>query len=104
MAKSKKRNQEKIMYSLVKQWINGTQYKKEFCAEHTINKNTFNYWLQKFRKKQKQSSKSNFIELKISDKIPTSNSKTIRLTYPNGVLAEISADTNIDIIRSLINS
>ncbi len=102
MTKTRNIQRQKEMFKLAEQWKKSTLTKKQFCLEHSLNINTFTYWAQKYRKNKQKSNNSNFIELKISDNSLQNNSQ-IRLNYPNGVQAEIPANTNINIIRSLIN-
>ena len=103
MAKPKNSQRQVQMFKLVEQWQNSSQSRKQFCREHSININTFIYWTQKYKKYQSENNNSNFVELKITENNPKKSDTPIKLIYPNGVQAEISANTNIGLIRSLIN-
>ena len=103
MSKPKNLQRQKEMFKLVEQWQNSTQNKKQFCRDHSININTFIYWTQKYKKNMSENNNSNFVELKISEDKPKISDDQIKLIYPNGVQAEIPTNTNIGLIRSLIN-
>ncbi len=103
MAKPKNLQRQIQMFKLVEQWQNSTQNRKQFCRDHSININTFIYWSQKYKKNESENNNSKFIELKITENKPQTSDFQIKLIYPNGVQAEISANTNIGLIRSLIN-
>ena len=95
----KKFLREKQMFELVEQWQNSKQPKKEFCNQNLVNINTFQYWLQKYRKKTKQ---AGFIPVKLTDSGFDRHQQAIKLKYPNGVTAEVPANTDINILRYLI--
>ena len=103
MAKPKNIQRQNQMFALVEQWHNSSQNRKQFCRDHSININTFIYWTQKYQKNQHENNNSKFVELKITENKPKISDSQIKLIYPNGVQAEISANTNIELIRSLIN-
>lgn len=95
----KKFLREKQMFELVEQWQSGDQSKKEFCNHNLININTFQYWLQKYRKKTKQ---AGFIPVKLTNPSYGTLQQEIKLKFPNGVIAEMPTNTDINIIRHLI--
>lgn len=96
ITKNLQRQQE--MFSLVEQWKQSQQSKVTFCKNNSINLHTFEYWHQKYKK---QNLSTDFIEIK-----PNKNHQfpqMLRLQYPNGVSIELPANTNVSVIRALIN-
>ncbi len=63
------------MYSLVEQWQNSPDSKKEICRKNNLNIYTFNYWLKKYRLKNNP---SDFIELKPDPQILSLQSVSVR--------------------------
>ena len=103
MTKTKNPQRQVQMFELVEQWRNSSQNRKQFCRDHSININTFTYWQQKYKKNESGNNNSKFVELKITKNKPKISDSPIKLIYPNGVQAEIPTNTNIALIRSLIN-
>jgi hypothetical protein len=102
MAKAKNQQRQQQMYEFVEQYKKSGQSKEKFCKEKSINLHTFEYWYQKFRKSTEV---EKFIEIKPTrqNSIIQNTGQTIKLSYPNGIVAEIPTDTKIEIIQSLIN-
>ena len=103
MAKVKNYQRQVQMFDLVEQWQRSSQNRKQFCRDHSININTFTYWQQKYKKNESENNNSKFVELKITENKSKISDSQIKLIYPNGVQAEIPTNTNIGLIRSLIN-
>lgn len=102
MAKSKNPQRQQQMYEFVEQYKNSNQSKEKFCKEKSINLHTFEYWYQKFKKSTEV---EKFIEIKPARQNTKNQntSKTIKLSYPNGIIAEIPTDIKAEIIQTLIN-
>jgi hypothetical protein len=77
------------MFSLVEQYMNGNQTRKDFCQEHGINLNTFSYWQRKYR--QDKQRKNNFIPIQINSDIDNrrSTDDICTIELPNGIIIKI---------------
>ena len=100
MANIAKFERESQMYSLVEQWQNSSVSKKEICRKNNMNIYTFNYWLEKYRKKNKP---SEFIEVKtLPEQTNTASSLTVKFTFAGDVSAEVPSEIAVKFMHQLI--
>ena len=95
---------QQSMFSLVEQYLSGTQTIEEISKENNLPSSKFKYWKGVYYKtspnrKRLRRSPSAFIEIQ---PIGISNYKNIELEYPNGVKLRLGDTSGIDLI-SLIN-
>jgi hypothetical protein len=100
MANIERFTREESMYGLIREWQNSSSSKKRFCDQAQVGIHTFNYWLKKFKDKSVNPG-TEFTEFKITDR---NNPSSIRLNFPNGVVAELPANYDYKLVHFLINS
>ena len=89
------------MYSLVEGWHKSQQSKSDYCRSIPINIHTFTYWVQKYKHRKVSSVTPKFIPMTV-EKIPTTVSPSIELSYPNGVRLCINGRSDMQLLESLI--
>jgi len=92
------------MFTLVEQYLSGTQTVEEISKENKILSSKFKYWQGIYyttnnRRKRNKKSPSPFTEIKSQ---PITNYRNIELEYPNGVKLRLSDTSGID-LKSLIH-
>lgn len=101
MANFHKPERQQEMFKIVELWQNSKMSKKELCLQKQINQNTFEYWVQKYKK---SNTKNNlFVKLVTDNTSSTLSEQTIELQYPNGVTLKLPPQTEIGFIQKLIN-
>jgi hypothetical protein len=100
MADIKKYSTKDSMFSLIKEWQNSPLGKKHFCEQSQIGIHKFNYWLKKY-KDEGQSTPSGFTVYRVIGQTLSSN---IRLSFPNGVIAEMPPGSDYILIHQLIHN
>lgn len=85
------------MFSHIRSWQQSGMSQKDYYTRHGIKPWTFYYWLDKYRQKQ-EAPPAEFIP------IHTGNlqSEAIRISYPNGVVLHLPAQTGLPSIQALI--
>ena len=108
MRKNQK-NSKEDMYTTIEGWLSSGQSQYKISKELGISRNTFKYWLNKYRKeKDKWQSKTGpFIPIQVST-IPKPvfhgiGTGMITIIYPNGVQLSCPANISIQQLRTLIN-
>lgn len=82
------------MLSLVEQWRNSGQSRKDFCSFHELKVCTLGYWIKR--------SEEQYIGAGFKQILPSSDSSNrIDITYPNGV--KLSTDGDLGLISRLIH-
>jgi hypothetical protein len=97
MANIRKPELRDSMFSLIRQWLASSNDKKNFCKQAQVGIHKFNYWLKKFND-DNQNYLPGFTSYKIIDQ-----SSSIRLSFPNGVVAELPAGGDYLLVHQLIN-
>jgi hypothetical protein len=97
MANIRKPELRDTMYTLIREWQASTIDKRNFCAQAQIGMHKFNYWLKKY-KDQMPDKLPGFTSYRIIDQ-----PSTIRLSFPNGVVAELPAGGDFLFVHQLIN-
>jgi len=71
------------MFPLMETYEQGTQSRTNFCRTHSLSLPTFQYWLSKYRKHQKENDEqgSKFLSLQVG----TPGGFVVEINYPNGV-------------------
>jgi hypothetical protein len=100
MADIEKYTRKESMFGLIRAWQNSSTSKKQFCDQAQVGIHTFNYWLKKF-KDIRVNSGSGFTEIKIIDRNKPSS---IRLNFPNGIVAELPTNCDYNMVHFLINN
>lgn len=82
------------MLSLVEQWRNSGQSRKDFCSFHGIKVCTFGYWVKQ--------SEEQHLGVGFKQILPSSDaSNRVDIIYPNGV--KVSANGDLGLISRLIH-
>ena len=97
MTKIKKTELRETMFSLIQEWQASTIDKKHFCSQSQIGLHKFNYWLKKY-KDEIQNKLPGFTSYRLIDQ-----STNIRLSFPNGVVAELPVGADYLLVHQLIN-
>lgn len=89
------RNQEK-MFVLVSNWKVSGLSQQEFCKQHKVPYNTFQYWYRKYNLIHSMPLQSDFIEVK-----PALQLNPVEIIFPSGVRIVLSS-ADLVIIKALI--
>ena len=77
------------MFALVDQWKTSQSTQKQFCTDHALKASTFAYWVAKHKRAGSNSEPvGGFVGVDVSE---PEGSKTVRITYPNGVVVSCPA-------------
>ena len=109
MRKNQKYTQEE-MYMAIELWKESGLSQKKYCNQNQLSFSTFKYWQKKYQKdtgKQHTTiSSRSFIPVHIpqgiSTTLPETDTGTISITYPNGIIVNCPANTSIEQLRGLI--
>jgi hypothetical protein len=88
---------------MMQPWKESGQCVTRYCESEGINKATFYYWRQRISEAE-HSESPKFLPVrieKLSPKYPISNNN-LELTYPNGVRLLLSDNSDLNLIRQLI--
>ena len=94
-----KHKTQKEMESLLESYKSYSGTQKDFCAVHGIKANQLHYWRQKLSKKIRHAKSNKFIPLKIES---VELSTQIEISYPNGNILRLPANTTINIVAQLL--
>lgn len=106
MRKNQKYSQEE-MYMAIEMWQESGLTQYSWCKQNNLSRNTFKYWLNKYRNDKKQvTSVKTFLPVKVStcetpDR-PDNLLRDITITYPNGTKVTCPIDIEVNQIRALI--
>ena len=98
------KQKELEMQSHIEKWKGSGLTKKDYCKGTGLSYDQFKYWCKQLgyiKKRRSRNSGTEFVTLQPVEPIQTIN-KPIEITYPNGVRVQISGDTPIKTIHSLI--
>lgn len=91
----------KQMFRMIEKWRQSNLTQRSWCTEMRIPYHTFQYWLKKYRKNEKQERLIPFVELKV----PTvAVSPYCELHLPDGRRLVFPQGAGIDVLQSLIRS
>lgn len=96
------------MYSIIDSWLSSGQSQYKISKELGMSRNTFKYWLDKYRKEMGNDhiSKETFIPVHVST-MPKAvfqevGSGMITIAYPNGIKVSCPMDISLQQLRGLI--
>jgi len=93
-------NRQEKMFAIVEERIRTNSPITELCKKHTITKDSFGYWNEKY-KRLHTISKSDFIPVKIAIPLPIKSG--IKIIYPNQVEIIIEHLQDMNLVKQLIN-
>ena len=94
-----KHKTQKEMESLLEFYKSYSGTQKDFCAVHGIKANQLHYWRQKISRERELTKSNKFIPLKIES---TELSTPIEISYPNGNILRLPANTTVSIVAQLL--
>jgi len=108
MRKNQKYTKEE-MYLGIEMWQESGLSQYAWCKQNDLSRNTFKYWLNKYRSDKKQASPvapKAFLPVEFSTSspkdLPVSITKDITIAYPTGTKVICPANIEINQLRALI--
>lgn len=86
-----KQRKQSEMFPIVESFLQGQLSLHEFCHSQNIKAHTFQYWLTKYKNKDKGQSrikKDQFVPLTIKES-QTIETRSIKISYPSGMIIEL---------------
>lgn len=98
-----KQQDNKKMQSLYEEWLDSGKSRASFAKAHGIAANTFNYWINKFRRSSLVKKTSSFNELLVEAPIlVNSNHPTAVIYFPSGVKIELYHQPEVSFLKELV--
>jgi len=96
------------MYTTVESWLSSDLTQNTFCKQEQLNKNTFWYWLNKYRKEtavlDTDNEAKNFIPVKfISPPEIPDHYDHLEICYPNGIRINCPMSVSTDQLQTLLS-
>ncbi len=95
-----KQNNSERMFSLLEEWKTSGISASKFCNDRSLSYHTFNYWLKKYRNKDKKSPQKGFVSLKIKEK--ESGNCKCEIILPDGKRIIFHERTEVSFLRALL--
>jgi hypothetical protein len=99
MENIQRRRTKEEMFPVIEAWQNSGLSKRAFCEEQGIVESVFFYWSKKYREENEQ---YGFIPLTVGASHSFTQSHSIEIQYPNGVVLKLPANTPVSLVRQYV--
>ncbi len=97
---TEKQEKQELMFSLVEKLNRKELSRKEILDQYNISRDSFQYWINKYRRLKEEESTNSFVCLNVKGE---AKQEDIIIHYPNGVSISLANEANISLVKSLIN-